>query len=319
MRKYFSFKNLTICIAVIFVIVSFFINSELCTQSVLNNLSLWFFNVLPVLFPFFVCTKIISDLNMLKPVSKFFNRPMKFLFNLPGSVSYIFLISIISGYPTGAKLIQEYHKKGILGYNQCVTCCALCSSSSPLFVFGTVAALLHSLKAAAVIYFAHIISCFINGLIFRCKTYSKDTYETIGNENFNLSDTVYTSTVSILTIGGLIAVFGLLTDLLLYYNIFNYLNLLFFPINKLLNCNIGIPLLGGFLEITKGIALINLPIYYAIPIASMLLSFSGICILVQQYTYLKDCGISFGKFFIIKLIQSFISLAAAALITTFIL
>ncbi len=311
--KFYKLKNIIIFLIIAFITVSFFIDTKFCVQSILNGLSLWFFNVLPVLFPFFVCTKLLTDLNLIQPISKIFNKPMKFLFNLPGAASYIFIISMISGYPTGAKLIQEYYKAGKLNYQQCVTCAALCSSSSPLFVFGTVALLIKNFKGAVIIYSAHLLSCIINGIIFRCKKYNDILYDTTIQKDFNLSDSIYTSTISILNIGGLICIFGLLCDLMLKFEIIKVINYIFIPLNKLFNYDIGTPFIIGFFEITKGIASINLPFDYTVILCAALLSFSGLCIIFQQHTYLKDCKISFKKLFLLKSVQCGITFFLAIL------
>ncbi|MCI6976113.1 MAG: hypothetical protein MR895_02065, partial [Clostridiales bacterium] len=70
--------------------------------------------VLPALFPFFFFTRMLTGLGFPETVGKFFEKPVKFLFHTPPISAYIFFMSVLSGYPIGAKLISEFYKNGVI-------------------------------------------------------------------------------------------------------------------------------------------------------------------------------------------------------------
>lgn len=70
--------------------------------------------VLPALFPFFFFTRMLTGLGFPETIGKFFEKPVKFLFHTPPISAYIFFMSVLSGYPIGAKLISEFYKNGVI-------------------------------------------------------------------------------------------------------------------------------------------------------------------------------------------------------------
>ena len=78
-------------------------------KSCLKGLNIWFFNVLPALFPFFIATKllILLDVGNIPIVDKFTKKLFK-----TNNAGKIFCLSLLSGYPVGAKLVCDAHKNG---------------------------------------------------------------------------------------------------------------------------------------------------------------------------------------------------------------
>ena len=107
-------------------------------QSVSNGLTVWAIAVIPALFPFFVLSKLLVELNFFERFAKYIAPITRKLFKAPAISGYIFIISIVSGYPIGAKLTEEYYKKGLLTATQCKKIATFTSTSGPLFILGTV-------------------------------------------------------------------------------------------------------------------------------------------------------------------------------------
>ena len=113
------------------------INPERYLSSVKDGVILFWAAVLPALFPFFFFTRMLTGLGFPETVGKFFEKPVKFLFHTPPISAYIFFMSVLSGYPIGAKLISEFYKNGVINTEESKKIIAFSSTSAPLFVIGT--------------------------------------------------------------------------------------------------------------------------------------------------------------------------------------
>ena len=289
-------------IFVIFVIVLIIFMPSLCINSVFNGLLVWVKCVVPSLLPFMFFTKILTDLNVISTLTNKLAKVSSKFFNAPKISSYIFLMSIISGYPVGAKLISEYKKMGIITSKHANKLCTFCSTSGPLFIVGSVGtSMMFSSKIGYVILASHILSSIINGIVFRNLFVDKTeiTFENSTNVSQNiLGNSMKESILSVLVVGGFIAIAFLVIDL------FDALGL-FLPMLNLLE-KVGISkeissgILSGILEVSKGCLIIsgtNISMLAKACIASFLIGFGGICVFFQAATFLKDAGVN-TKFYI---------------------
>lgn len=168
-------------------------------------------------------------------------------------------------------------------------------------------------NAALLLYAAHIsaalLFAFISGLLIK----DKNIYYGDGgfNNNFTdnaLSQSVYSAAVSVFSVGVLIAVFYMLTDML------SALPLLEGFFGSLLSyC--GIPhdiargLGSGIIEMTRGcntLAGSTASLTVKLCCISFVLSFGGGCVLMQSFAFLNG-KIKYGLFILYKLIHAFLS------------
>ena len=137
-------------------------------QSTLNGLDVWLTKVVPALFPFFFATKLLTEMHVVEKIAKIFNPITTRLFKTPGISSYVFLMSIISGYPVGAKLISELFKQGKIDSDAATKMNSFCSTSGPLFVIGTVGVcMFYSQIVGVIILISHILGAILNGILYR--------------------------------------------------------------------------------------------------------------------------------------------------------
>lgn len=105
------------------------------------------------------------------------NKIMRPIFNVPGEGSFAFLMGIISGYPTGAKIVSNLKEKKICNTEECERLIAFTNNSGPLFIVGTVGSgLLGNSKIGFLLLFTHILACITVGFLFRfwkCKKNSR--------------------------------------------------------------------------------------------------------------------------------------------------
>ena len=103
------FLSLTSILLVI-IIIMLLLHPAKYMQSVTVGLKLFFYAVVPSLLPFLLLSKLLTELKVVNKLSLLFSKPTKKIFNLPAISSYVFLMSMLCGYPIGAKLIGDLHQ-----------------------------------------------------------------------------------------------------------------------------------------------------------------------------------------------------------------
>lgn len=309
---------------------------NLCIRSIYSGLCVWAKCVLPSLLPFMFFTKLLTNLNFISTITAKTYRLNKFLFKAPKISSYIFLMSIISGYPVGAKIISEYHKNGLISTKQANKLSTFCSTSGPLFVIGTVGTVLFgSAKLGYIIFVSHILGSILNGILYRNFFVDETNYFELWNiqkkktekNNINLdininqqnnkkqnmlAESMKDTILSVLVVGGWIAISFLVIDLFLDLNFFEPI---LFIISKIFSfANIKTEaiksFLCGILEVSKGVlelSKISISKTVLCSLASFLISFGGVSIFMQAYTFLKDAKVNYKFYLLSKLTHGIFS------------
>lgn len=295
-------RNAILSIGIIAVIFVFVLFPAKYAASFLQGLQLWVMNVVPTLFPFFVLSALLIRLGWVTKCERTLRPALRFLFRAPPCGGYVFLLSVLSGYPVGAKLIQTLHRDGKLSRTQCLKLTTFCSTSGPLFLLGTVGAgFFRSSLCGWLLFGSHLAAALLNGLLYRNRFL--DDAPTVLNDNRRetLNDILFSSVVSILCVGACIALFYLLADVLLSRMPFSQ------PVLSVLH---------GLLEVTRGCSEISaaFPVRTALILSSFTISFGGGCILLQSFAYLADCGIKFTQLLEIKLTHALLSAGCTSLL-----
>lgn len=311
--------NVFVVFVVCFLIFLLILTPAKYIQSFLNGTNVWLTKVVPALFPFLFLTKLLTSFNFVEKISNILSPVTKKLFKTPGISSYVFLMSIISGYPVGAKLISEFFQKGVISQNDATKMNSFCSTSGPFFVIGTCGAcLFHSTMAGIIILLSHVFGAIINGVLYRnLKAKQPKQFEQIfvkqkTTDNI-LSQIMYDCVISILMIGGFIALFFVFIDILNNTKIIYYLSFVLQKIFFFTNLPLDFftSTLNGIIEVTRGIldlSNLNLPLKTVLPIATFLISFGGMSIHMQSLVFLKSAKIKMSNYFLQKITHSVISM-----------
>ena len=310
----FLSKNKVLIFLLLIVCAIFICNPAIYAKSCLNAISVWSVKVLPVLFPFFIFTKIIVAL--IEPKQTKLDKVFFKLYHTPATSSSIFLLSLISGYPMGAKLICNMFERGIYTRQDAKRMLAFCSVSGPMFMIGTVGvAVFGDIKFGVVIMCANVLACLVNGLIFRGKKIEQEKLQTIqieqptNNSNI-LGDSVYDALISILMVGAFMVLAFLLIDVLKNTGILICLSA---GIAKVLHidANFVQAFLSGIVEITRGVidlSAVACPMQIKLIFASALIGFGGISIFMQSLSFLSKLKIKPGYVMLQKLSQGLLAL-----------
>ena len=302
---------------IIFFMLMLVLKPDVYMQSVTGGLTVWLTSVLPALFPFFFFSGLLIKMRVIDNLGSKLSRFTQALFHCPGSSGIIYLLSIISGYPVGAKIASEMYAQGALTREQVMRVNAFASTSGPLFIVGAVGVgMFVDHTCGLIMLVSHYIGALLNGILYRNYGYKKEKLNStfvLNNETEDiLSKTMYDSIISILLVGGYIAIFFILIDVLANCGILSIFSTIFGSLLGLVGLpeSIATGISSGIFEVTRGcleLSQTGANLKIITPIACALISWGGISIHFQALTFLSKCGIKKSVFFLQKFTQSIIS------------
>ena len=308
-------KALPLSLIICFFICCLVINPQRYIQSIFSGMLLFAKNVAPALFPFFFFSKLLTGLGGASALGKALKKPVSKLYNAPQESGYILVMSLISGYPIGAKLISDFYENGNFTIDNCKKVSSFTSTSGPLFVVGTVGTLmLSSPKAGYVLFLCHALGALIKGLIYRGRKSENKLMSmpsTQDDDNL-LNKSITSSILSVLVVGGYIAIFSMIIDIAIDLKIVDGLAFLLAKPLSLFNLSpqIAEATVISFIEITRGcqtFAQSGVSIKIILPFIAGLLSFGGLSITFQSLTFLKSCKVKTSYYLLVKLTQAIIT------------
>ena len=290
-----------------------------------NGLVLWANNVVPSLLPFFIATELLGYTNVVNKLGKLLNPIMRPIFNVPGVGSYALLMGIISGYPTGAKIVCNLKEQGLLTDVESERLLAFTNNSGPLFILGTVGvSLFGNTLIGFLLLLTHILACISVGILFRF--WKKNKNSNFSNLKININNnkqlvnfsnlgevlgkSITSSISTIVMIGGFVVLFSVVLSILKNSNIIELLAHIIFPFFRLFGIqdfNFCTSFISGILELTNGVMSISTILCKNISIniilTSFLLGFAGISILLQVYSIIAKSDISIKPYIVGKLLH----------------
>lgn len=268
---------------------------------VADGVTLWATSVLPAALPFLFLTGLLSQTPLFSRFAKWLS-PVFRLFGVSGAGGCATLLSLLSGYPAGAKTVERLCNQGRLCEEERLRCACLASTSGPAFLVGVAgAAMMQSAALGWLLFFSHVTG--ILGVSFVLgfkKRREKHLFSPPQIPRTNMAqlvpETLASSVLSVLCVGGAVAVFYafgcMLSDALAPLSLSPTLT----------------GTLAGLLEMTAGCSrLLASPTPLTLAIAAFLVTFGGVCVLVQQWSFLYRTGIPLGKFLLVKLLQALLA------------
>ena len=298
--KIFFIKNYQFlaCCVLLFMILMMSILPQRFANATFNGLKVWANILLPSMFVFFVLTKLLVSNKM---TSKFFlpmDKAFCKIYRTKKYGGYVFAISILAGYPVGAKIVSELYSSGKIGKIDGKKIISFCSTSSPMFILGSLGSgIFGNMTIAFVVLISHMLSSLCCGMVFKNQTgenlYKKEEKETSKN---SINDVLQDSIISILMVGGYISLCFVLVEFLLL------------PISNVAeNGSVAICIFKGLIEVTSGcvaLSQISISAKMLAIFLSALVSFGGLCIHLQSYMFLKKADIKYAYFLKTKFVQT---------------
>lgn len=287
-----------------FVIIMLAVFPDRYVLTSLDGLKIFALNVLPSLLPFLFFAQLLTNIGVGEKLGKFFRKPCTLLYNTDGIGGYVFAMSMLSGYPIGAKLISECIKSGILSRKEGKCILSYSSTSGPMFVLGTVGCLmLKNQLAGIVVLLCHYLSSLLNGLIYRNKERNVSIPLSITSQNA-WGESARNAVNSALLCGVYIAVFYMVAIMLKDIGFIDIISTLFRPLLGEVSDGFAF----GLIEMTGGcIALSQTNSPLTLPAICAVISFGGLSVALQSITFLGECGIKSRHYFTSKITQSIIA------------
>ena len=303
-------ETIIIIIIIIFFCFQILTGSELTINTVSSALDIWKTSIFPSLFPFFIISELLIQYGFVELISELFKNIMQKTFKINGYASFVFIMSLISGFPSSAKYTRELYLNGKVNEFEATKLLTFTHFSNPLFILGTVSILfLKNKEIAYLILICHYISNIMIGLIFRNYYPSKYNHEKISIkkailsmhkkrlENSSSFGKVISNAINN-TIQTLLLVLGTIT--------------IFLIITAIIDNNISInfyyqTILNGTIEMTQGlkyVSILNIPLKLKSTLATMFLSFGGISVHMQIISILSDTKIKYLPFLTARLLHA---------------
>lgn len=298
-------------------IIYIIFNPELCLKSALDGSKLFIKSVFVSLFPFLVLINIMISYDAVNIYSKCFGNILCKPLRLPQNCSLVLIVSILCGYPLGAKYACDLYKKNLIDFKTCERLISIASNPSPLFVIGSVGTyMLNNHSLGFILLLSCYLSCFIIGFFLPAPPHnlsSKHLAIDCVYEKRNIGDVLNKSINNALktsiSIGGFVIFFSVITTIvknnILFDIVFTKLSIILNVSQKSLES-----FLLGLLEMTNGCNLVSynndFSILFKIILLSFLLGFSGLSIISQVYSIIYKFKFSINKYIKLKLIQGII-------------
>ena len=308
-----SIYKILITVLVIFLILAITLSPEKYIKVSYDGIVLWAVCVLPSLLPYFFLTAILTKLNVLTPFLNKLSFVSKKLFNLNGCAIYAFFMSIISGYPLGSKLTADLYSLNLIDSRDARKMSLLCSTSGPLFIIGAVGTGMFANKTVGLLIFIpHVLSAIIIGLIFRgtsTQQKSELLLPLVESDNL-LYESVYSSVISVIVVGGFVSVFYVISQILVDFNLLmpiNFMSGLIFKPFGITQEEIK-ALSQGVIEFTKGAKLLSFKTTpLTVSLTCFIITFGGVSVIAQSLAFLKKAKVNSWFFIGGKALQAVIA------------
>lgn len=284
----------SIPIAVIVCVIGFFLllYPSHGSRGISSGLTLCAEIVIPSLFPFLFLSSFIVKVDLCNKFSFIFEPFTKTLFKLPGCTAGAILMSLIGGFPVGAKMTYELYKNKNITKNQAKRMMLFCINPGPAFVINAVGyTMLGSSKIGVILFASICLSSILVGIVVSISDSKAKVIEKNNNlqkkENTPLSVAFTTSATDAAS-----AMVSISVWVILFSCIGTLITI--FPLEKNF-----IGSIFCFLEVTSGCNYAAKGL--SVPSVGFILGWAGLCVHCQVLQYVKGVKCNVLSFFTARL------------------
>ena len=295
-RKY---QELLERLIILFLYLGIFINPTLIIESGILSINIFKNKLFPSIFPFFVLASLLLELGIAPKISNKLNPLFKRLFHVEGNSSFIILVSIISGFPSGSKYIKESLKNKTIDKDTANYLLTFTHFANPLFILGTCGTILNSISLAYKILIIQIIANLILGIILKPK-------EIITTKKINISNNNTFLEALPKAINDAIKLLLFMLGSITFFMFFSKLLTTFLSLNPFYET-----IITGILDMTSGISLvptISTNNYIRGLIVLTFITFGGFSVHLQVINNIKEENIEYKYFLLGRVLQTSIAL-----------
>lgn len=276
-------------------------------QEVIMAMNAFITKYFPAVFPIYIITDLLINYHFPLKLAKKLQFFCKKVFHCDGNALFVILMSMISGFPSGAKYTRKMLDDGMISLNTANYLITFTHFSNPLFILGTCFLITKNRALTVAILICHFLANGIIAFVIRPKKLEE-------SEKLNLKS-VPLPFVKALS-NSIYSTFQLMFLIL-------GTSILFFILSGVLSFSLkGAPyayLLTGILELTKGILALppSLSLFMKGSIILLFLSFGSLSIHMQVLSILKDTNIQYRNFLLGRISQVGISIFLFYLLVLF--
>lgn len=290
-------------LAAVAVCASILIFSDSCSKGAVNGISLCLNVLVPSLFPFMAAASFIVKSGLAQKLGRAFGGITKKLFGLSGCFAPIIILSMLGGYPVGAKGISELCRSGAVSEREAEKAALFAVCAGPGFIVSFVGSSLYNNKTVGLIILsAQVISVLATGLLVNiCDRHRKEiTENTKLTSSFSpvgsaIVESAVDSSKGILSICAFVVLFSALTGM----------------IEPALDNNLLKGIVYCLLEVCSAVS--KLSECCPLELTAFAIGFGGLCVHFQIFSALGGVKVCKPLFFCIRILQG----AFTALLTHF--
>ena len=340
-------KKIALLLVVCFLVFNIVLYPQQVFYAAKNGVNTWFNIVFPALLPFFIGAELLIELGVIRFIGVLLEPVVRPIFNVPGAGSFVFAMSLTSGYPIGVKLTSELRKREVFTKVEAQRLLSFCSTSGPLFMIGAVAiGMFHNTHLGIFIAVSHYIGSVVTGICFRFykaqpavknntnsarHNYIKKAFLELWSSMLHndkpfgsiLGIAVKKSVETLLVIGGFIILFSVIIQLLTLTGFIGYVAHVIRLLNIVPYFDLSImqAIISGIFEITIGCKLLSEISYLTFSqqaiFCTFIISWSGFSIHAQSASFINGTDLSVTIYLLSKLLHSFFSVGAALILLPF--
>lgn len=268
--------------------------------------------LIPSLFPFMVISAFTVNSGLCTLLEKPLEKITRLLFNLPGCCGTTIFLSMIGGFPIGARGISSLYKDELINEKQAQQMAFFCVSSGPGFLITFVGSSLYgSVHIGLILLIASILSLIILGIIsglFSKKennltmdsNLQKKKIENATKKIFKKKPDDFTTSLTKSAIDGTKGIVEMCSMVILFSVIISF-GEVFINDDFINNCFLIL------MEVTT--ACNNLFKKISLPILAFAIGFGGLCVHFQVFQALGKIKINKAVFFLYRILQGILMVA----------
>ena len=294
-------NSLTIIILLALIIIYVFTNSKNITTAIFESYELFLKNIFPSLFPMFIISYILVEIKIPEVLGNIFKKPFYKLFKTKKEASFVFFMSMLTGFPSSAKYIESLMNKNLIDEKDANKILQFTFFSNPLFIINTVGIMfLNNIKLGYIILISHITGNIITGLIFR--NYNKK--EELKEENIRQSIRELIIKINTTKFFNVLlnAIKDALSTMILIFGILVTFQIIITMMPKS-------TIIKGLIEMTIGLKYTSLltNTNLKLILSTFFLSFGGLCIHTQIMNILNKKRVKYLPFLLARIIHGITS------------
>ncbi len=278
--------------------LSLLFNSNIVTHEMRYSLEVFFKVLFPSIFPFFLISNLLIEYDFVNVINKIFDKFTKKIFHSSNSSSFVIIMSMVSGFPSGSKYIKTLCDKKLLSLDEANYLIVFTHFANPLFILTITNNIFMDKNIVIYLILSMYLANLIIGIFIRPKKIPINK-ELPSNNYYDFSKALTYSIKDsynlLLLILGNTCFFFLVTRLITEY----------LPLDIYMQT-----IINGVFDITKGISNIRYlnisDISKAILVLSFI-SFGGLNINLQVKSIIADTKIKYSNFFLGRICQLAIS------------